>query len=150
MAPEPSDLTLPEGERRDLIRWAAECVRRLLPIFESAAPGDLRLSQALDGAEAFARGELSVGPMRHLAFGCHAAARDVDDAAASAVARACGQAASIAHMGGHSREISRYTAKALGGDAAPELAWQREHIPARFEAYVYGDTNHVSLTRSLG
>lgn len=144
MVPQPSDLTLPEADRRDLIRWATDCVRRLLPIFESAAPGDARLTQALDGAAVFARGELGVEPMRELAFGCHAAARDVDDTAASAVARACGQAAAIAHMGGHSREISRYTAKALGADAAPELAWQRQHAPARLEAYVYGSARTTS------
>lgn len=144
MIPESSDLTLPEADRRDLVAWAASCVRRLLPIFESAAPGDRRLTQALDGAVAFARGELGVGPMRQLAFGCHAAARDVDDSAASAVARACGQAVAIAHMGGHSREISRYTVKALGKDAASELAWQRQHIPARFETYVYNDATAPS------
>jgi hypothetical protein len=41
-------------------------------------------------------------------------------------------------MAGHSRELARYTSKALSGDAlAHELAWQREHIQERFCRYVY-------------
>lgn len=139
LAPDCSDLTLSEMDRRDLIRWATDCVRRLLLIFESATPGDRRLVEALEGAAAFARGELGVGPMRTLAFDCHAAAREIDNSAASAVARACGQAVAVAHMAGHSREIARYTKKALGADSVEELGWQRAHIPTRFETYVYDD-----------
>ncbi|MGB3687317.1 MAG: putative immunity protein [Ornithinimicrobium sp.] len=135
-----SDLTLSEADRKELIRWTTSCVRRLLPIFEIAAPHDGRLLEALEGAESFARGEVGVGPMRKLAFACHAAARDVDDPAAEAVARACGQAVAVAHMAGHSREVARYTKRALGTESPPELAWQRAHIPARFEKYVYNDT----------
>ncbi|UJH70179.1 putative immunity protein [Ornithinimicrobium sp. INDO-MA30-4] len=134
-----SDLTLPEADRRELIGWTTDCVRRLLPIFKSAAPSDTRLLEALEGAGAFARQELSVGPMRKFAFGCHAAAREVDDSAAEAVARACGQAVAVAHMAGHSREVARYTRKALGADARSELDWQRANVPARFTTYVYSD-----------
>lgn len=144
--PEHSDLTLSEMDRRDLICWTTDCVRRLLPIFESVTPGDPRLVDALEGAAAFARGELSVGPMRALAFDCHSAARDNDDPAASAVARACGHAVAVAHMAGHSREVARYTRKALGADSAPELEWQRAHVPTRFETYVY-DGGQVTSAR---
>jgi len=43
-------------------------------------------------------------------------------------------------MAGHSREIARYTSKALTGKTlAQELEWQRTHMPARFRDYVYGD-----------
>jgi hypothetical protein len=46
----------------------------------------------------------------------------------------------VAHMAGHSREIVRYTSKALTGKTlAQELEWQRTHVPARFRDYVYGD-----------
>lgn len=113
-------------------------MRRLLPLFESAASSGRSLTDASDGANGFAQGGVGVGPMRTLVFGCHAAARDVDDPAASAVARACGQAVAVAHMAGHSREIGRYTKKALGAEAAAELEWQRDQIPPRFEEYVYG------------
>jgi transposase len=43
-------------------------------------------------------------------------------------------------MAGHSREISRYTSKAIAGEAlTQELQWQRTHLPARFREYVYGN-----------
>lgn len=135
-----NNLTLAEGDRQELIRWAVACVERLLPVFAAERPEDTRLNDALNGARRFSAGQLNVGPMRKLAFGCHAAARDASSAAAAAVARACGQAAAVAHMAGHSREIARYTRKALAGEnLAQELDWQRTHLPPRFREYVYGD-----------
>lgn len=59
---------------------------------------------------------------------------------AEAVARACGQAVAVAHMAGHSREVARYTRRALGTDSSSELEWQRANIPVRFRAYVYDET----------
>lgn len=141
MSVDSSDLMLPESDRQELILWTMACVARLLPIFEATAPEDTRLATALDGAHAFSRAELGVGSVRELAFQCHAAAREVQDLPATAVARACGHAVAVAHMAGHSRQIGRYTAKALSADreaAAAELAWQRQHVPARFRQYVYG------------
>lgn len=135
-----SDRTLPESDRRELIVWSVRCAERVLPIFESDHPGDPRLREALAGALAFSRGELGIGEVRKLAFGCHAAARAADGAPATAAARTCGQAVAVAHMAGHGREVPRYTAKALAGDPETrdnELAWQREQIPARFATYVY-------------
>ena len=140
MQPDVADLTLPEEDRRELIRWTAACVERLLPLYEADRPADPRLAAALDGARQFATGHLSVGPMRKLAFGCHAAAREATTIPATAVARAFGQAVAVAHMAGHSREISRYTSTALAGEAlTQELQWQRTHLPARFREYVYGN-----------
>jgi len=136
-----NDLTLSESDRRELVRWTVACIERLLPVFEAQQTDDRRLTDALDGARAFAEVNLGVGPVRKLAFGCHAAAREATTAEASAVARACGQAVAVAHMAGHRREIVRYTRKALSGDVlAAELEWQRVHVPARFHQYVYGDT----------
>lgn len=56
--PDLSDHTLPESDRRELIVWSVRCAERVLPIFESAHPGDPRLREALAGALAFSRGEL--------------------------------------------------------------------------------------------
>lgn len=134
-----ADLTLPEDDRRRLIVWAAACGARLLPVFSAERPDDDRLRDAIDGAAAFADGAVGVAAMRTLAFACHAAARDAVSAEATAVARAVGQAAAVAHMAGHSREIARYTRKALQGEAlVAELEWQREHVPAGFASYVFG------------
>lgn len=133
-----ADLTLSEAERRRLITWAVACVSRLLPIFQAERPDDGRLTGALVAAEAFAAGELGVGSMRELAFGCHAAAREARTPEATAVARAVGQAVAVAHMAGHSREVPRYTKKALTGvELVEELDWQRRHVPADFASYVF-------------
>lgn len=135
-----ADLTLPEDDRRELILWAVACVERLLPLFHLVRPHDTRLVEAFDGARRFAAGDLGVGPMRKLSFGCHSAARDAPSAEATAVARAAGQAVAVAHMAGHSREVARYTSKALSGTGlVRELQWQREHVPERFRHYVLGD-----------
>ena len=138
MEPDPTDLTLPEKDRRELIRWTVACVERLLPLFAAEQPEDRRLYDALDGALQFALGRLSVGAMRQLSVGCHAAARGASSARATAISRACGQAVAVAHMAAHSREIERYTCKALTGDRLnQELVWQRTHVPPRFRSYVY-------------
>ena len=63
-----NDLTLLEEDRKELIGWAARCVRRLLPIFEKHHPLDRRLHDALEAVEYFQRGTLSVGAMRQQAF----------------------------------------------------------------------------------
>jgi hypothetical protein len=142
MTAPPSPLTRTEDERRELIAWAADCIERVLPLFERTRPDDARPREALAGARAFARGEARVGPLRRLAVACHAAARDAEDPMAIAVARACGHAAGVAHMASHTRGVPRYTLKAValarGPDAAArEDAWQRGHLPARWHAYVY-------------
>ena len=135
-----TDRTLLEKDRQELILWAIACVDRLLPVFAADRPDDPRLQDALDGARQFATGHLGVGPVRKLAFGCHAAAREASTPTATAVARACGQAVAVAHMAGHSREIERYTRKALTGEELTrELNWQRSNVPSRFGEYVYGD-----------
>jgi hypothetical protein len=140
MGPDATDPTLPEEDRRELIQWAVVCVERLLPLFESDCPEDRRLREALEGAQRFAAGQLGVGPVRKLALGCHAAAREASTPPAAAVARSCGHAVAVAHMAGHSRELARYTSTALTGETlARELEWQRAHVPVRFRDYVYGD-----------
>lgn len=126
-------MTRPEEDRHDLIRWTVACVECLLPVFEADRPEDPRLSDALDGARQYAAGRLSVGPMRKLAFGCHAAAREASTAPATAVARGCGQAVAVAHLAGHSREVVPYASEVLTGKTlAHELEWLRTEAPARF------------------
>lgn len=147
--PDPADATLAEADRRELIVWTVACATRLLPVFAADRPDDPRLRDALDGALAFSRGELGVGAVRELAFGCHAAARDATSAAATAAARASGQAVSVAHMAGHSRHVPAYAAKALPVRALrdAELVWQQSTVPARFAVYVYGPTARPVIPR---
>lgn len=130
----PGPLTLSEDDRRVLAVWAADCAERTLSLFEVRAPSDLRPRDAIDGARAFARGERRIGPVRALAVGAHAAAREVDDPAAVAAARAAGHAAATAHMAAHARGAAAYAAVAAGlaepadpTAAADEIDWAVTH-----------------------
>jgi len=134
MERQPGVLTLTEADRRVLAVWAADCVERVLRLFESQAPGDTRPREAIDGLRAFARGEEQIGVVRALAARAHAAAREVGEPVAVAAARAAGQAAATAHMAAHARGAAAYAAKATGL-AAPhdpaavtrEIRWQLGH-----------------------
>lgn len=130
---QPGALTLSEDDRRVLAVWAADCAERVLPIFETASPLDTRPRDAINGARAFARGELRIGPARALSAKAHEAAREVSNPAATAAARAAGHAAGVAHMAAHARGVA-YAAIAAGL-AAPtdsnatieEAQWQLNH-----------------------
>ena len=138
--PDDADLTLSVSDRRELVEWTIACAERMLPLFLAERSDDTRPQEALDAARAFLRGELSIEAVREKAFACHAAAREAEDPSALAAARVCGQAAAVAHMAGHARQVPRYTAKAFPGDRSrrdEELAWQRMNVPERFDHYVY-------------
>jgi len=134
MGRQPGALTLSEDDRRVVAPWAAACAERALALFETQAPGDPRPREAIEGARAFARGKLRIGPARTLAARAHAAARGVDDAAAVAAARAAGHAAAVAHMASHALGAPVYAARAAGL-AAPDastavseaIAWAQQH-----------------------
>ena len=130
---QPGALTLSEDDRRVLAVWAADCAERTLSLFEVQSPTDTRPREALDGVQAFARGEMRIGPVRALAAAAHAAAREVGDPAAVAAARAAGHAAATAHMAAHARGVA-YAAIAAGLAApddpaavADEATWQLDH-----------------------
>lgn len=138
--PDDADLTLSEDDRRALVEWTVACAGRMLPLFLAERPDDPRPQDAIEAAQAFMRGELGIDAVREKAYACHAAARGASDAGAVAAARVCGQAAAVAHMAGHARQVPRYTAKAFPEDPARrdrELAWQRANVPTRFDHYVY-------------
>lgn len=103
-------------------RVGTACAERTLALFEAQAPGDTRPREAIEGAQAFARGELRIGPVRALSVRAQAAAREVGDPAAAAAARAAGHAAEVAHMAGHALRAPAYGAKAAGLAATDDPA----------------------------
>lgn len=130
----PGALTLSEDDRRVLAPWAADCAERALPIFEAQAPTDTRPREAIEGARAFARGELRIGRLRAFAAAAHRAAREVGEPAAVAAARAAGHAAAVAHMAAHARGAPAYGALAArlaapANEAAAddEIRWASAH-----------------------
>lgn len=73
-------------------------------------------------------------------FACHAATRDSADPAAAAVARACGQTAAFAYVGGRAPNLTQDSKRKLF-QAMPSmnnLAYQETHVLDGFRIYFYG------------
>ncbi|MFI7360431.1 putative immunity protein [Streptomyces avidinii] len=92
------EVTISEEDRRLLGLWAADCVERALPLFEAKAPSDSRPREAIEGIRAFVREGKRTARLRSLAWAAHAAAREVDDPAATAAARAACHAAATPYI----------------------------------------------------
>ena len=135
-----SPQTLSEADRRIVAAWAADCAKRVLPLFEAEAPKDTRPRDAIARARAFSRGELSAAEEIRRRFVAGRAARGMSGPAAAA-AQAAAQAAGVAHMGAHALGAAAYAAKAAGM-AAPdrpnvitkEIRWQLGRMSAPVRA----------------
>jgi truncated hemoglobin YjbI len=114
-----------------LARWAADCAERVLHLFVRCSD-DPRPQQALDIARAWAGGEVKTGKAMKASLAAHAAARQVNEKAAIAAARAAGQAVATAHAADHSMGALLYALKALeasGRSSGPELRLQLAKLP---------------------
>jgi len=133
--------SLSETDRRRVAAWAADCAERVLPLFEAEAPDDDRPRDAIERARAFSRGELDAAGEIRRRFVAGRAAHAVTSPPAVAAARACAQAAGVAHMGAHALGAAAYAASAVGlaapdqRDAAEaEQRWQLAHISTEARA----------------
>ncbi len=139
------NVTISDEDRRLLGLWAADCAERALPLFEAKAAQDARPREALDALRAFTRTGARTGQLRSAAWAAHTAAREVDDPAAAAAARAACYAAAAPyihalatpHQAKHIHEPAIYAARArelsAGDDAAvgaEEVRWAIEHASA--------------------
>jgi Imm-5 like putative immunity protein len=139
--------TLTDSDHRLLALWAAGCAEHVLGLFESARPEDPRPRQAIDGARAWARGEIRMSEARAAGGHANAAARDLRGAARFA-AYAAAQAALVAHVAAHDLGAAAYAIKATRA-AAPEgegvsagrleCRWQRDLLPERIRELVLDD-----------
>ncbi|WP_141504374.1 putative immunity protein [Paenibacillus luteus] len=132
--------------QKKLVLWAAECAEHVLPYFEEACPNDHRPREAIEAGRAWVRGEIVMSEARTAAFAAHAAARDADQTAVSAVvnrlhscaaARAAGHAAATAHVAGHAVHAATYAAKAAAyaaeakdadANTTKEREWQYQRL----------------------
>jgi hypothetical protein len=139
--------TLTDADHHRLALWAASCAEHVLPLFESAHPGDPRPRQAIEHARAWVRGEVTMTESR--AAGGHAmgAARDKRGAARHA-AYAAGQAGAVAHVAAHELGAAAYAIKAAraavpdgesGAAGRRECRWQRDRLPEAIRALVLED-----------
>jgi len=120
-------------QHKAITNWAADCAERVLPLFESAKPGDGRPKAAIAAARRWASGKLSMAEARKAAVAAHAAAREaVTSSVGRDAARAAAHAAASAHVPGNARHAANYAIKAVigaGGDDLAEEKWQDEKVP---------------------
>lgn len=123
------------SDRRLVAEWAAACADRVLWRFETACPDDDRPRAAIVRTRAFATGELEAAAGIRQRFGGGSIA--ATSPAATAAARAAGQASAVCHMGAHALGAAGYAVLAvkLGAPDRPEVAqtemeWQRAQMSA--------------------
>lgn len=144
--------TLKAAHHRLLAVWAADCAAHVLHHYELAHPDDPRPRQAIEGARAWARGEIGMVQAREAAFAAHAAARGALGAAREA-ARAAGHAVATAHMADHELGAAAYAIRAVRAAAGAgqaeragktECRWQRAQLPRAIRALVLDDQRRRS------
>ncbi len=118
--------TLSPESLRAIGGWSADCAERALSVFETSAGPDTRPREAIEGIREFAAGGRRTARLRTLAMGAHAAAREVDDPAASAAARAAGTAAASAYT--HPLADVHQTKHVVGAAAYAALALELDHL----------------------
>jgi hypothetical protein len=122
---------------RQLMKWSCDCATHVLPLFGGKT--DERLKNALIIAKKWIKGEATVGDARKASLRAIAAAHEVSNPAAIAVARAVGHAVATAHMADHSLGAALYALKAVknaGGSADAERKWQNERLPLEIRELV--------------
>jgi hypothetical protein len=86
--------------------------KTVLSIFEGIEPDDRRPRLTLEALSAWMKGNVTEAEVRQAAFDANGAARDVADDAAKFAAKACGQAASVAHTPFNLIHVTRFVEKA--------------------------------------
>jgi hypothetical protein len=139
--------TLQDADHRLLAVWAADCAQHVLHFFEQAQPGDDRPRRAIEQAQAWVRGEITMTQARTAAGHAMGAARALSGAARDA-AYAAGQAAAVAHVAAHELGAAAYAIRAARA-AAPEderleacrreCRWQRAQLPVEIRELVLDD-----------
>ena len=121
---------LAREHHHQLLQWACDCSRHVLPLFGGKI--DKRLTVAMDIAKKWKLGNASVGDARKASLGAIAAADESSDPAAIAVARSVGHAVATAHMADHSLGAAWYALRAVksaGRSVEAERRWQDEQLP---------------------
>ena len=136
--------TLLDGDHRLLEVWAADCVEHVQYLFKQARPGEDRPRQAIEQAQVWARGEITMTQARTAAGAANDAAREASGAAKEA-AHAAGQAAAVTHVAAHELGAAAYAVWAARA-AAPvdereeaghlECRWQRAQLPGEIRELV--------------
>lgn len=122
---------LSKENHRLLIQWACDCVSHALPLYTETE--NTRLTQALTTAKAWQEEKATVGEARNASFDMFALAKELNDPASIAVARATGHAVATAHMADHALQAAYYALKAMkavGKSVETERRWQDKQLPS--------------------
>ncbi|MEU6134362.1 putative immunity protein [Nocardioides sp. NPDC047086] len=92
------DFELTTDELRVVARYVAQAAAEVLPVFETAVPGDPRPRLALDSAWEFVGGARRTRLQRVTSLDAHRAAAEAPTEAAWLAARSAGDAASAAYL----------------------------------------------------
>lgn len=127
-------------DQRMLATWAADCAKRVLPLYEKAYPADDRPRRAINMCRTWVRtGVFKMVEIRGASLGAHAAAREaIENNAACFAARAAGQAVGTAHFPQHAYGSAFYALKAIVANdsnraefkGAREREWQARRLPS--------------------
>lgn len=98
MAGVSDDFELTMDELRVVARYVAESAQEVVPVFESANPGDPRPRAALDAAWEFVNGAGRTKLQRVTSLDAHRAAKDASTEASRLAAQAAGDAAAAAYL----------------------------------------------------
>jgi hypothetical protein len=124
---------LSDPEHKQIALWAANCAEHVLHLFEEYYPNDYRPRRAIEAAQAWANGELSITQARYCAFEAHKAAREVNHPQAILAARSAGHAAATAHVALHAKHAASYAAKSAINPIT-EKDWQFSNAPYQLVA----------------
>lgn len=111
-----------------LANWCIDYAeQRLLPIFKTGYPEDMRPRQALNAAREWLDGAIKLPQAKAVILACHAAAREAQtNPAAQAAARAIGQSASTIHSATHCIGLAAYGALAVSYDTlGTNVPWEQ-------------------------
>ena len=125
MGRESKYFTLTLESLRALGSWAADCAERALSVYEKHTDSDSRPRAAIEGIRVFTGGGRRTAQLRSLALSAYSAAREADDPAAAAAARAAGLAAASAYT--HPLADVHQTKHILGPAAYAALALELDH-----------------------
>jgi hypothetical protein len=125
MARESKYFSLSLESLRSLGSWAADCAERALSVYENYPNSDSRPRDAIEGIRVFAGGGKRTAQLRSLSLSAFSAAREADDPAAAAAARAAGLAASSAYT--HPLADVQQTKHIVGPAAYAALALELIH-----------------------
>lgn len=120
---------LTKDNHRRLMKWARACAEHVLVL--AGKDIDERLTDALEVARKWEKGDVPTGVAMKASLGAHAVARQVKDPVYKAVARSVGQAVATAHMADHSPGAAFYALKATGlakKNIEKERAWQTNKL----------------------